>query len=132
MEYPQTAKEQLEKWDAGDSIWMVEMGGLGPGYEQAIQVLAMELVRDKLNQTLPPIGDPAWGSWGDETVSRIDYRKPDGTYACGGFSGAQVGAAKSLALHILRHGPAKAFSDEAGKNRMIQVSRTWPNIPAPK
>ena len=29
------AAEQLRRWDAGDSIWTVEMGGLGPGYEQA-------------------------------------------------------------------------------------------------
>ena len=37
----------------------------------------------------------------------IDYRLPDGSYWCGGFSGAQVGAAKRIALGWLCDGPAK-------------------------
>ena len=44
-----TAREQVERWDAGQSIWTLEMGGMGPGYEQAIQVLAIEITRDNLD-----------------------------------------------------------------------------------
>ena len=54
------------------------MGGLGPGYEQAIQVLAIEIVRDNLDSPLPK-GVTAWG---DSTVRRIDKKIPDGRYSC--------------------------------------------------
>ena len=45
-----TAQEQLKRWDEGRSIWTISMGGLGPSYEQAIQVLAIEIVRDQLGK----------------------------------------------------------------------------------
>lgn len=28
----------LKRWDAGDPIWSIEMGGLGPSHEQCIQI----------------------------------------------------------------------------------------------
>ena len=40
-----TVKDLLDTWDSGSTIWSVEMGGIGPGYEQAIQVLMVELCR---------------------------------------------------------------------------------------
>lgn len=51
--YATDAGEQLRRWDSGDPIWTIEMGGMGPGYEQAIQVLAIEIVRDEINKPLP-------------------------------------------------------------------------------
>ncbi len=33
--YPENAKEAVEIWDKGGTLWSIEMGGLGPGYEQA-------------------------------------------------------------------------------------------------
>lgn len=127
--YATDAREQLRRWDAGDSIWTIEMGGLGPGYEQAIQVLAIEIVRDELDKPLPT---DSLREWGDATVSRIDYQLPDGTWSCGGFSGAQVGAAKTLAFRWLRDGPA-AILKTAPSDRRIQTSKTWPHVPgAPK
>ncbi len=86
--YATDAKEQLRRWDAGESIWSIELGGLGPGYEQAIQVLAIEIVRDYLDKPLPD--KEAWSTWADDTVHRVNKH-------CGGFSGAQVDAAKKLA-----------------------------------
>ena len=120
------AKEQLRRWDAGDTIWSIEMGGLGPGYEQSIQILAIEIVRDNLDKPLPDEGS-AWSRWGDETVTRIDKKLPDGTYSCGGFSGAQVGAAKNLAFHWLKEGPAKLLQG-VSDDRHIQVSKFWPRV----
>ena len=121
--YGETAQEWLRRWDEDGHIWSIEMGGLGPGYEQAIQVLAVEIVRDSLGKPFPKAGEKI-GDWGDATVARIDYKKPDGSYAMGGYSGAQVGAAKNLAWHVLNSGPAKAF--EPVRDRLIQVSKRFP------
>ena len=112
------AAEQLRRWDAGDSIWSIEVGGIGPGYEQAIQLLAIEIVRDELGKLL---ADKPPSKWGDRTVARVNA-------ACGGFSGHQVGAAKSLAFQWLTIGPA-ALLKEVASERRIQVSSYWPLIP---
>jgi hypothetical protein len=119
------AREQLRRWDAGETIWSIEMGGMGPGYEQAIQVLAIEIVRDNLDKPLPE-GD-AEREWGYSTVSRIDHQLPNGKWSCGGYSGAQVGAARNLAYWWLKRGPA-AIHDEAKEDRRILVSNFWPHV----
>lgn len=112
------AREQLRRWDEGRSIWSIEMGGLGPGYEQAIQVLAIEIVRDNIDKPLP--AETAYqDKWGDATVTRIDK-------ACFGFSGAQVGAAKFLAYKWMSEGPANIQEVPELKDRHIQVSKLWP------
>jgi hypothetical protein len=41
----ETVTEMLKAWDDGETIWSVELGGLGPGYEQTIQVAAVEFAR---------------------------------------------------------------------------------------
>jgi len=121
------AIEHLAQWDRGESVWTIEMGGLGPGYEQALQILAVEIVRDELNNPLP---QKEYGKWGDATVERIDQRDPvTGKYACGGFSGAQVGAAKQIAYRLLRDG--QEWLKAAPDGRKIQVSRFFPAAPKP-
>ena len=124
--YAATAREYVQRWDRGESNFTLEMGGLGPGYEQAIQMLVVELCRDNLDRPLPAMDgdDDAWYDWGAATVTRIDA-------SVGGFSGAQVGAAKSLAVRYLSDGPraffalAKAELGEEASRRMIQVSNRW-------
>lgn len=114
---PETVAEALAKWDAGESVFTVEMGGLGPGYEMAIQGLAFELMRaldGKMEDGKPwshydPIVNPV--------VSECDG-KP-----WGGFSGAQVGAAKSLVGHVVLKGYRNALREDAVKDRLIQVSK---------
>jgi hypothetical protein len=118
---PITALDALEQWDKGEIVFTVEMGGLAPGYEQAIQILVFELIRDLGSKPLPDPKDRE--SWGDETVHRIDE-------ACGGFSGAQVGAAKTLAFRAIRDGWAKML-ESAPYNRRIMVSRSFPVAPPP-
>jgi hypothetical protein len=123
-----TAREQVERWDAGQSIWTLEMGGMGPGYEQAIQVLAIEITRDNLDKFVPA-NEAEYRTFGDSTITRIDVKLPDGSYSCGGFSGAQAGAAKSLALQWLREGPAALLARPEAKDRKIQASKSWPRVP---
>lgn len=118
-------RDWLKRWDAGETLWSIEMGGLGPGYEQAIQVLFVEIVRDNASNPLPSVHDRAWG---DATVSRIDYRLPDGGFAMGGFSGAQVGAAKQMAYRLIMEGP-QGFEASIPEGRRILISRYFPKSP---
>ena len=115
--YGKDAAELIRRWDSGQTIWSVELGGLGPGYEQAIQTLAVELVRDNLGKELP---EKLPEDWGDATVSRLNE-------TCGGFSGAQVGQAKWLAYQWLAKGPADLQRRaKEQKADTIQVSNYWP------
>jgi len=122
--HPQTAAEALERWDEGQNVFTIEMGGLGPGYEQAIQVLVFEMIRDNLNTRLPRQSDPNFkafsDSFGDSTVHRINEKM-------GGYTGAMVGAAKCLAYLALRDGWEKMLNS-APKDRHIQVSNYIPSL----
>lgn len=127
-QFAPTAAEQLRRWDAGDLIWTIEMGGMGPGYEQAIQVAAIEIVRDEINNPLPTPGDKeANRKWGESTMQRIDQPGNDL-----GLSGAQFGAARFLAYKWIEIGPKRLMQEAAYKDRHIMASRMWPNAPLPK
>lgn len=128
--YGKDISEWLERWDAGRSVWSIEMGGLGPGYEQAIQILAAEVVRHFISikanwwDRAEEANDEAWKAIRascDQIVTRIDKHM--------GFSGAQVGAAISLASHLYRKGPRAIMEDDAVKDRHIQVSKELPSLP---
>ncbi len=106
-------KQSLEEWDAGTSVYTISMGGLGPGYEQAIQILVMELLRDD-----QPHNDRLL-AWGDVVISRIDK-------AMGGYTGAQVGAARNLAARVMTVGWAAAIK-EVSEDRLILVSTRFPD-----
>ena len=118
--HPQTAKDALARWDKGESVFSIEMGGLGPSYEQAIQILIFELIRDNAEKPLPEPKSADAETWGDATVSRIDED-------CGGFSGAQVGAARSVAYRAIRDGWEKML-ESAPQDRRIQVSKSFPSL----
>ena len=113
-------------WDRGDSVWSVEMGGLGPGYEQAIQCAMVEIVRDNIGKPLPdpenPADEKALDEFGYDTIRKHDEKLL-------GLSGAQAGAARSLAYRILSKGyePTLASARAAIPDRMIQVSNSWPS-----
>lgn len=115
---PETVTEALAKWDAGESVFTVEMGGLGPGYEMAIQGLAFELMRVYLRVNDWKVIDHAALEYLDrEVISRCDSEP------WGGFSGAQVGAARNIAAAVCKRGYRVALRNEAVKERLIQVSK---------
>ena len=112
---PNSVEEALAAWDRGDEVETVEMGGLGEGYEMAIQCVAFELMRAlttepdliRMNAETPNNGKfpDAFGDRLDEIVASLDpYDEAAGRYALGGLSGCQVGAAKSMAINFTRHG----------------------------
>lgn len=125
---PETVKDALELWDSGQPVFTVSMGGLGPGYEQALQMLAFEIMRAFRNLPVPAEDDET--GWkrinvvADKVVAKLD--KED----WGGFSGAMVGAAKNLATVTWRNGYRKALRMPAVKDRLIQVSKRFPQAAA--
>lgn len=121
--------EMLAKWDAGDTIWSVELGGLGPGYEQAIQIAAVEMARDGRAFAKTGDDDADHKAWDD--LCTASARKHDD--ALGGLSGAQYGAARWLAFQwVANGGPAELQARAKAQNRdTIQVSRNFPRAPDP-
>ena len=135
----ETAAELLAKWDEGETIWSIELGGLGPGYEQAIQVAAIEITREALSDTdrLAPIMDSmkgteeerrvateAWDAIASAAIAKVDDR-------LGGLSGAMYGAARWLAWQWVGNGGPRELYDRAHRDgkedRLIQVSKAFPS-----
>jgi len=124
--YGKDAKDWLARWDKGDSVWSIEMGGMGPGYEQAIQITAAELLRFLLEKKYDI------KSWEDEATSKRDR---DEIHKASleipkikdlGLSGAQYGAALNIASMIYNKGPVAVMTDERVEDRKIQVSKNFP------
>ncbi|HET8636014.1 MAG TPA: hypothetical protein VFL96_04110 [Acidobacteriaceae bacterium] len=122
-----TSEQAIAAWDAGDPVWTVEMGGIGPGYEQAIQIMGFEFLRWMLSA--PPkdgwdnLEGDAWREYRDaceaacsDTVKQI------------GPSGAQFGAAMNLASVFAKQGYAKGLT-MVDADRHILVSKSFPALP---
>lgn len=116
----------LADWDAGKPVWSVEMGRLGPGYEQAIQVLAVEMLRwlAEKKPVLPEMDESAHTELA-ETMDAHFHGRP--AIAAIGYSSAQWGAARNIASCFWAQGPEKALQS-APVDRHIQVSRAWPSL----
>lgn len=112
---PQSVEEALAAWDRGDEVETVEMGGMGAGYEMAIQCVVFELLRGieadpDLKKAIveTPKGerfDPSVTDKLDALTHAADAKDPDtGKYKLGGLSGAQAGAAQNLAITLVARG----------------------------
>jgi hypothetical protein len=107
--YGRNAADLLSRWDEGRGVWSIACGGFGPGYEQALQVAAFEVLRHLVNG-----GD----------IEKAEDILPSLGYL--GLSGAQWGAARSLALAFHLNGPRKVH-DDCKPDRHIQVSKNFPS-----
>lgn len=128
--YGADAADWLRRWDAGKSVFTIEMGGMGPGYEQCIHVTAVEMLRWMLEHK-PAIADmedkekwPAIRAALDKAVFEVPVMKQLG------LSGAQFGAAISISTALYMKGPRHVMTDERVKDRHIQVSRCFPGMAA--
>ena len=124
--YGADAADWLQRWDAGKTVWSIEMGGLGPGYEQCIHITAAEILRHMLasNYMVELLDDAsALKQVRKEIDAMADQNK---TIQALGLSGAQWGAAMNLAVMFYRRGPRAAMNDDRVKDRHIQVQRTFP------
>lgn len=96
--YGANAREWLKRWDNGQSVWSISMGGFGPGYEQCIQIMAAEIIRVLLS------GEFTYEDWKDLVKWEADRTKIDKSLFANktinalGLSGAQHGAALNLAI----------------------------------
>lgn len=121
--YPTSPKDAVERWDRGDTVWSVEMGGLGPGYEQAIQVFMIEILREYVMRGQKDYSAEEWGAMCDAVLKTMDDK-------LGGLSGAQYGAARWLAYQFVFKGWEQVKADlkkhDEKDDRWIQVSSYWP------
>lgn len=124
----ETITEMLKAWDDGETIWSVELGGLGPGYEQAIQVAAIEFAR--AGKDMPRTEDDEKDTHAFDVLCSKRLKALDDSL--GGLSGAQYSAAKWLAWQWCFNGGPKRLQERArieGKeDDTIQVSNTWPRV----
>lgn len=124
--YGADAADWLSRWDAGKGVWSISMGGLGPGYEQCIQITAAEILRWFIDNNAdaslwddPKAAKPIFGR-----MEKALFEVPAVSRL--GLSGAQWGAARNLAAIIYRQGPRAVMADDRVKERHIQVCRVFP------
>lgn len=124
-----TVEQLLNAWDKGETIWSVELGGLGPGYEQAIQVCAVEIAR-KLKDYKPTGTTEDINHDVDSIVDKVVHEVDEDI---GGMSGAMVGQAKWLAWQWCHNGgPAnlqRRAKEQGKEDDCIQVCKAWPKAP---
>lgn len=124
--YGADAADWLARWDAGRTVWSIEMGGLGPGYEQCIHITCAEILRHMLKVKYDGI------AWAEPDIWKRDREAIDKALRdCEvvhnlGLSGAQWGAALSIAVQLYRRGPCDVMADPVVKGRHIQVSSNFP------
>lgn len=123
QQWQQVAKDWIQK----RNVWSVELGGLGPGYEQAIQCLLFE------GMALWPKGKLVPKPKGDEIPQEVEdhfaYVHKDLKLH---LSGAQFYAARDTAYSFMTRGYAKVMNSiqSTDKDRLIQVNREFPRLPA--
>jgi hypothetical protein len=124
--YGADAKDWLARWDRGDTCWTLEMGGLGPGYEQCIHITCAEILRWFIENNCDAAAwdnSDKWKADCDKLQSVMFKSKVVNEL---GLSGAQYGAALSIASSLYMRGPREVMRDEQTKDRHIQVSRRFP------
>lgn len=117
--HPRDFREAVEWWDEGKILWTVDMGGMGPGYEQAIQCYMLEILRS--------LGDerPSVFSVFKEMAEAVLKKHNE---QLGGLSGAQFGVALNLAWNFSN--PTRSWKevlDSADKDRHIMITKNWPH-----
>jgi len=124
--YGKDAQDWLDRWDAGKGVWSIEMGGIGPGYEQAIQITAAEILRHMLSENYDHSKWESTEGWKKDRDKIEKHSFENKTIKNFGLSGAQYGGALNLASNLFRMGPRKVMKDERVKDRHIQVSKYFP------
>lgn len=121
--YGKDGAEWLSWWDGGRPVHTVEMGGIGPGYEQCIQIMAAEMLRHFLAVK------PDHSLWREPEIWKRDKAAMEEAIAPTikrlGPSGAQFGAACSLSTALYARGPAVVLN-EVGRDRRILASKNFP------
>jgi len=140
LTYGADARDLLARWERGDIVHSVEMGGLGPGYEQAIQAVSFRLLHHLLTAVDPRYDASDWRPHvnGSEVASARWRRDLDRIWAWAdgdeqinalGLSGAQWGAAVNLATRFFADDDPSKTIKSAPEDRRILVSKHFPGTP---
>lgn len=116
---PRTVAEVIQCWDEGGSFRTVNVGGLGPSYDQAIQILVVEILRATLGQAHDT---DSFSDVAQKVCADIDD-------SVGGLTGAQFMSGRSLAWRAYAVGWAEMLA-EIPNDRFCMVSRDFPQAPA--
>lgn len=122
MRHDQEIREFISKFDAGEPVQVIEMGGLGDGYELAIWEMSIRLL-DKMVDGLTSDPDVDWteeGSWPSDKVFITEVA--DELAEDRGLTGAQYGAACNAATVFFRHGIAAGLAK--APDRVITIQKT--------
>lgn len=110
------ATNLLRKWDNYKPITTIEMGGLGKGYELALQSYMFEIIRAiiKGKYNTEDFEGDKWLTTREKLYKEAKM--------IDGLSGAQAGAAMGLASHFCLQG-LKSLQDPQLKSRIITLSK---------
>lgn len=119
-----TIKELIDAWDKGEIITSIELGGLGPGYEQALQIAAVEFARAIKDQPFDKDSNED-GAKARKICDKITFNHPE----VKGITGAQYRQALWLAWQwCFVQGPARLIrraKDDGWEARIIMVSKRF-------
>jgi hypothetical protein len=114
------AQEWLSRWDRGDTVWTVVLGGLGPSYDQCINIAVAEVVRALL--VMKPTLEA--GALSKDDGARLEEALLE-TLKEVGLSGAQFGGARGFGFQLYAQGPMKAIQLYP-EDRHTMASKVWP------
>jgi hypothetical protein len=124
MKLQDTLPEAIKNWKTGIPIWSADLGGLGPGYEQCIQILLWEIVSRWTGGPFTNV--PEKGPYPKPYTDHVDSITNELDPKLG-FSGAQVGVAKQTAFQFLVYGYEYMMA-KLPDDRWIQVVRDFPSL----
>jgi hypothetical protein len=110
-----TNEEVIDKWKKGESLFTVELGGLGPSYEQALQNFLFDLFAYLVDNKIP-IKKLTTGKKYSKIYYDICSKVTDGR----DLSGAMFDVAKGTAYQFYRYG-YKEMMNKAPNDRTIQI-----------
>lgn len=124
--YGADTQDWLNRWDKGEIVWSISMGGLGPAYEQCIQITTAEIVRHMLDKKYDHEFWEDSEKWKEDLEKISEHTLSQKVIKDLGLSGAQWGAAVNLACHLYQKGPRQIMKDKQVKDRHIQVKKDFP------
>lgn len=118
-----TWQQAAKRWAEGNIVWTVALGGLGPSYEQCIQILVFETMarwpKETFNLQPSAKGYPdEFNVFFEDLATKLDHSLE--------FSGNQVEMAKHTAWQFMHFGYEEMLA-KAPRHRKIMVQKKFPN-----
>ena len=129
--YGKDAADWLERWDRGETVWAIEMGGLSVEYEKAIYETCAETLRHLLNSQYDIEKWEDDSFWSDDRDKIEEYILKNEKILELGISYAQWSVALNAAIMFYRWGPVTVMNDKRVRDRHIQISKTATELRRP-